>query len=267
VQQLAAEEAEALGITVVGEHDARALDRALWRSDDPAAALPLERDRGGLLEEPDRWLQAVDEPADVGGGLHDHRPRHVDSRGEGAGARYRRDRVGVECRMRLAEPDQLGGVVGDVLVAVRCQREVVAAAGIERLWAPSRFRRALDGDAHRAALQRDVLAALLERVAAVVLGRDLVRQVDDETRVASRGSVADDSRLQHCDVQRRVDLRQPAGGGEAGKTAADHGDIGRDLLVELPRSGAGRQLGHPAADTRALRELRGLEDLGRGVHG
>ena len=211
MEEPATKEAEALGMAVVGEDDARARDRALRRAHAPARAVALDGDGGGVLEEADRCCEAVGEGADVGGGLHDRRAGHVDAGGEGGGAGDGGDGGGVEPGVGLVELVELGGVGGEVPVAFRRQREVVAAAGVEDVAGEGALGGEIGREGDGAALDGDVVAALLQGRAAVVLGRDLVRQVDDEAGVAAGRALADDAGLEHGD--REAPGRAARGGG------------------------------------------------------
>ena len=68
-----------------------------------------------------------------------------------------------------------------------------------------------------------------------------VRGVDDETRIAPRGAVADPVVIEQDDARIGRQLRQAAGGGEAGDAGADHHPVGVLLALEAIRRRRGRQ--------------------------
>jgi hypothetical protein len=140
--------------------------------------------------------------------------------------------------------------------AMPAGRPVKFAAFLEMLEQPVFF-----GSLARKPDARPIHTDLFEIVGGspgIVLGAQIVRQIDHEAGVAAGCAPADPLRFQHDNLVAGAELRQPPCGSEAGEACADHDPVRRQRLRELARGRGWRKQLVPARSRQIHRNTLGL---------
>ncbi len=240
----AAGEAEALDLAVVGEDHLARGDPAVRRDKLPARALPREPEDGARLGDAHaRGPEALGQRADVTRGLQHHRARREEPRQVVARAGELGHGLRVEPLARLAQRGQMAGIGRVQPVGRGACRAIDLARGVEEGGRDGMLLDRLPREGDGLPVQPD--HGRVAAVAGIVVGGDVVRQVDHEARVAPRGPLGDAAGLEHHDPGAGIELQEPPRGREPGKARPHHRHVRGGVALERLRCGLAGQDGGP----------------------
>ena len=253
LHQSAPFEAEAFEMAVDGQDHPTGADPTAWRLHPPRIALARERrHRARLVQAHALADETRGETADIARGLQHHRAGRVETGAVVPRPCQGLHRLPVEQLAAFAQRSEMGRVAFVMGMRRIAGRAVQLAGTVEVVGVDLILRDRRIGKADGLSVQGDhgpVVAG-----AGVVVRRQLMRQVDHETRVAPRRAFGDALRLEHDDARPRFDLPRPTRRRKTGKARADDHDVGRARALQWHVHGRGAEKQVPSRRPRKRRK-------------